>query len=62
MSPRGGGMFAEIFGVLHPGKLRLLHGLALRTQSSSSGFMAEFEGTPARIEIKNLAEPKDWIY
>jgi hypothetical protein len=33
----------------------------LRTQSSSSDFMAEFEGTPARIEIKNLAEARDLL-
>ena len=56
------GVIAEVFAVLHLSKLGYKNFYAvLPSDRSSPDFMAEFEGTPARVEVKNLAEPEDWI-
>jgi hypothetical protein len=56
------GVIAEIFAVLHLSKLGYKDFKAvLPTIRSSPDFLADFEGKPARIEVKNLAEPEDWI-
>jgi hypothetical protein len=56
------GVIAEIFAVLHLSEQGYGNFKAvLPAGRSNPDFLAEFEGKPARIEVKNLAEPEDWI-
>jgi hypothetical protein len=56
------GVLAEVFAVLDLSNLGYKNFNAVfPSDRSSPDFMAEFEGTPARVEVKNLAEPEDWI-
>jgi len=60
--PKVAGVIAEVFAVLHLSKLGYGNfNAVLPSDRSSPDFMAEFEGAPARVEVKHLAAPDDWI-
>jgi hypothetical protein len=55
-------VLAEILSVLHLAKMGYKNFEAvLPSRRSSPDFMAELNGIRARIEVKNLSEPQDWI-
>lgn len=55
-------VLAEILSVLHLAKIGYQSFEAvLPTHRASPDFLAELDGKRARIEVKNLNEPEDWI-
>ena len=55
-------VLAELFSVLHLAKIGYRNFEAvLPTHRASPDFFAELDGKRARIEVKSLNEPEDWI-
>ena len=55
-------VLAEVFSVLRLAKIGYRNFEAvLPTHRASPDFLAELDGRKARIEVKNLNEPEDWI-